>query len=115
MWAANTAIGYPYNVKRADMKTPSDFALLDTNQNGELDSLDDPYGPYWPGDEFVDWVGISSYWYPDSMGEVNPSDGFFTETLAGNGRVTKERYQVSNFLNFYKRFAEEKNKPMGVA
>ncbi len=62
MWAPNTGIGYPYGVQRAEISA-TDFNLLDTNKNGVLDELDDPYGAYWPGDDFVDWVGLSSYWY----------------------------------------------------
>ena len=50
---------------------------MDTNKNGVVDTGDgklaevlffskpyfiaDPYGPYYPGDEWVDWVGMSIY------------------------------------------------------
>lgn len=34
---------------------------LDTNGNGVLDQEDDPFTPYFPGPEYVDWVGLSFY------------------------------------------------------
>ncbi|RKO91033.1 hypothetical protein BDK51DRAFT_9156, partial [Blyttiomyces helicus] len=36
-----------------------DFILFDTNNDGVLDQNDDPYAPYYAGDEYVDWVGLS--------------------------------------------------------
>ena len=32
---------------------------MDTNGDGAVDNLDDPYEPYYPGDTSVDWVGMS--------------------------------------------------------
>ena len=32
---------------------------MDTNGDGVVDNLDDPYLPYYPGDAYVDWVGMS--------------------------------------------------------
>jgi hypothetical protein len=34
---------------------------MDTNGDGVLDNSDDPFTPYYPGDDMVDWVGISVY------------------------------------------------------
>lgn len=38
---------------------PADIAALDTNGNGVLDADDDSLLPYWPGDDVVDWSGLS--------------------------------------------------------
>ncbi len=64
MWAPNTGDGYPYRShSRESLANPDDFDLLDTNKNGQIDAVgDDPFGPYWPGPEYVDWVGLSTYW-----------------------------------------------------
>ncbi len=35
--------------------------MLDTNGDGKLDMSDDMYTPYYPGDEWVDWVGMSIF------------------------------------------------------
>ena len=64
VWAPNTGNGFPYSVSFAVLNTsPADRAAMDTNGNGILDIGDDPYLPFYPGDAFVDWVGLSSYWY----------------------------------------------------
>ena len=40
--------------------TPN-FQAMDTNGDGQLTMADDMYTPYYPGDEYVDWVGMSIY------------------------------------------------------
>ena len=63
VWAPNTGLGYPYGSSFANLgTTAADRLLLDTNRDNVLSELDDPYLPYYPGDDFVDWVGLSSYW-----------------------------------------------------
>ena len=47
----------------------SDFALLDTNHDGHLSNTDDMYSPYYPGDDVVDWVGLTVYYW----GQDNPN------------------------------------------
>ena len=37
----------------------ADQTLLDTNNNGVLDAGDDAFSPYYPGDDVVDWIGLS--------------------------------------------------------
>jgi hypothetical protein len=45
----------------ADIPSVADQQALDTNGNGQLDGGDDPYSPWYPGDDQVDWIGISLY------------------------------------------------------
>jgi hypothetical protein len=35
---------------------------LDTNRDGQFDVLDDPYSAYYPGDDVVDWIGLSTFY-----------------------------------------------------
>lgn len=61
IWAPNSANGYPYkrsphSVVVGDAKWDP---ALDTNGDGLYDLLDDPFSPFYPGDEWVDWVGMS--------------------------------------------------------
>lgn len=59
VWAPNVGGGYPYSGKLPT--DPANAALLDTNKDGRLTHADLPFAPYWPGPEYVDWIGISSY------------------------------------------------------
>src|SRR5262249_1139329 len=75
MWAPSYGGGYPFaeGPRRALPEGP-DGLLLDTDGNGVLDSADDGYAPYYPGDDAVDWVGLTLYhWgnvYPWGENEV---------------------------------------------
>ncbi|KAI8907794.1 glycoside hydrolase superfamily [Gorgonomyces haynaldii] len=68
LWAPNAANGWPFGGALTSL-TPArpnyavDFPLMDTNADGVLDALDDPYSPFYPGDDYVDWVGFSMYHY----------------------------------------------------
>lgn len=119
VWAPNNSDGYPFwpylnvDVQQYLTNTPyhgtaEDFARLDTNGNGLLDANDDPYLPFYPGDEAVDWVGITIYhWdneYPFDTNEV-PYAQKVTKILTGHGNVLR---------NFYQRFAAGKNKPLMI-
>ena len=91
------------------------FELLDTNSDGLLDLTDDPYAPYYPGDDAVDWVGMSLYhWgsaYPWGENEV-PEAGKFTTQLRGtyvgaNGDDTP-------VPDFYAEYAKSRDKPLAI-
>jgi hypothetical protein len=72
------------------------------------------------GDEYVDWVGLSVYWYPDAgtgfNGPVPPS--FFVDYVRGTGpsieRFNPITLQDGGLRNFYRRFSQERNKPMMI-
>ena len=89
-------------------------ATLDTNGNGLLEPADDPYGPYYPGDEYVDWVGLANNWAPEAIkarkdipagyyeGCMNGNNGFIAAIQTGASQAN---------LDFYGRFANQR-KPM---
>jgi hypothetical protein len=122
VWGPNSGINYPFNVGSPQYPTratdPVEFAALDTNGDGVIDWKDDPYGPYYPGDEYVDWVGLSLYWYPDEgtgfNGKVPPT--FFQDQMTGQGATVQLFNPIvlndGGLRNFYKRFSADKNKPM---
>ena len=56
VWAPMAGDGYPYG---QDSNYINKFPMLDTNKDGVFNTLDDPYSPYYPGDQYVDWVGFS--------------------------------------------------------
>jgi beta-mannanase len=101
VWAPSSGKGYPYG---GGSYRQEDLFLLDTNKNGRVDSEDDPYLPYYPGDEFVDWIGMSIYFYgPQFPWHDNaiPDTGFFESCMNQN--------------DFYNMFAITRDKPMMVA
>ena len=60
IWAPNSGNGYPFlRAPCCPIANTTDLRLMDTNNNGTVDGFDDPYTPYYPGDEWVDWVGFS--------------------------------------------------------
>lgn len=70
LWAPGVGIGYPYLGEQYPMQCdiyPDECAALDTNGDGNITQSDDMYDPYWPGAEYVDFVGMSVYWF----GEVS--------------------------------------------
>ncbi|KAJ3295848.1 hypothetical protein HDU79_008200 [Rhizoclosmatium sp. JEL0117] len=103
VWGPNVGIAYPFSDVRPDIPTPTaannpDFAILDTNANGIIDPLDDPYTPFYPGDDVVDWVALSVYNYP-LKGCYNCAvpPTFFHDYLTGTGDVLQ--YVVGNDWN----------------
>lgn len=59
VWAPNTGQGYPYGQSTTSLSA-ADLSLMDTNKDGQVTAADDPYLPYYPGDDVVDWIGLSS-------------------------------------------------------
>jgi hypothetical protein len=86
MWAPNEGTGYPFADRGDAGWTTLDIELLDTDGDGEVTQADDPYAPYWPGAEHVDWVGLSVYHFGDAppWGENTvPRSGSFLDRVRG--------------------------------
>ncbi|MDJ0325478.1 OpgC domain-containing protein [Cryobacterium sp. PH31-AA6] len=99
VWSPAAGGSYPFASARS-----TDDALLDTDGSGTLDSRDDPYGPFYPGDTFVDWVGLSAYHDVSGGGAPQnavPVDGELDSDLRGGGD-----------LDFYDRFSAAGGKPL---
>ena len=116
IWAPNYGAGYPFSGGRYEAlpDTPA-FAALDTDADGTLTTADDPYAPYYPGDDAVDWVGMSLYhWgnvHPWGENEL-PEAGAFVARLTGtydgaNGDET-------DVPDFYADYTEAHDKPMAI-
>ncbi|KAJ3100615.1 hypothetical protein HDU97_002103 [Phlyctochytrium planicorne] len=109
VWSPNVANNYPFGGPIA----AAEVAALDTNGDGLINYEDDPFTPYWPGPEFVDWVGISLYWkgpygsgFPAITNAAAPIN-FFEEMIQGS---VSER--VNAKYPFYTMFCEKYNKPL---
>ena len=117
VWAPNYGGGYPFSggVYESGPGQPG-FDLLDTSGDGVLTMADDPYEPYYPGDDAVDWVGMSLYhWgsaYPWGENET-PEPGKFIAQLTGtysglNGDDTA-------VPDFYAVYSTVHGKPVAIA
>jgi len=110
LWAPNEAEGYPYATgKYAAKRGTVANTTLDTNHDGTLDRSDDPYAPYWPGDDAVDWVGMSLYhWgtaWPWGENEI-PAARKLAALLTGKGS--------GDGADFYARWADGHAKPLAI-
>ncbi|KAI8897269.1 glycoside hydrolase superfamily, partial [Globomyces pollinis-pini] len=97
VWGPNSANGYPF---QCEVNYGVNDTLLDTNGNGRLDNLDDPYTPYYPGDDYVDWVGLSLYHYGDTYPWVQnlmPAPGKAEAIMTGQ--------RPFGHFNFYEMFS----------
>ena len=123
MWAPNYGGGYPFaGGEFASAGNPSapgagaaNFEWADTNSDGALTEADDPYEPYYPGDDVVDWVGLTIYHYGGASpwdGNNVPEPDKFAAQLRGayDGLGGDE----SGVLDFYARYAEDRDKTMAI-
>jgi hypothetical protein len=110
VWAPNYGIGYPFGTP-VPVDNSADFQALDTNNDGLITDRDDMYEPYYPGDDVVDWVGMTIYhWgidYPWLENEMPPAASF-AKSLFGKHQ--------GNIPNFYLRYCAGaiRKKPMVV-
>ena len=116
VWAPNYGGGYPFSGGRyTALEDSAAYSLMDTNGDGTLSMQDDPYAPFYPGDEAVDWIGMSLYhWgavYPWGENEV-PEAGKFAAQLTGayNGAAGDE----GDLPDFYGEYAAGRGKPLAI-
>lgn len=124
LWSPNVGVHYPYNAAPGaavqsgyDTAPPEDRAELDTNHDGLITAADDPYLPYYPGDDVVDWVGLSLYYYQDGPNNKVPQPGYFFDYLRG---TNLQAYGADptvdmSLRDFYQRFSVERNKPLALS
>ena len=112
MWAPAYGGGYPFTVHLRD---PADEAVLDVDLDGAVTRDDDPYAPYWPGADAVDWVGLSLFhWgntWPWGENEV-PEPGKLVDQLTGDyaGLGGDDRA----LPDFYAAYGERYDKPVAL-
>ncbi|KAI8914460.1 glycoside hydrolase superfamily [Gorgonomyces haynaldii] len=117
VWGPNSGNGYPWETSQEVLDgtgSLSEFQLLDTNKDGIVNNLDDPYSPYYPGDEFVDWVGISMYHYGTAYPWVTndvPEPNKFVGMLTGTPAPPPAETTAYGRFNFYDLFCVQHDKP----
>ena len=121
VWSPSYGAGYPFDRAggRIDDLTVDTLQALDTDGDGALTEGDDPYGPYWPGDDAVDRVGLSMFFFGKGAQEAAAgTDVPLTENSAPEpGEVAArldERwgYVVAQDASFTERFADDRDLPL---
>lgn len=116
LWAPNYGGGYPFAGGRYQAAAGgADARALDTNGDGTVTGTDDPYAPYYPGDRYVDWVGMTLYhfgnvhpWGENEVPEPGKFAALLTGTYAGlNGDETA-------VPDFYAEFGVRRRKPVAI-
>jgi hypothetical protein len=112
LWAPAYGGGYPFV---ADLEDPADEAVLDVDGDGAVTRADDPYSPYWPGAEAVDWVGLSLFHWGSTWpwGEnAVPEPGKLVEQLTGTyaGLGGDDR----GLPDFYATYGDGYDKPVAL-
>ncbi|KAJ3299718.1 hypothetical protein HK104_007449 [Borealophlyctis nickersoniae] len=102
VWAPNTAGGYPWGGQYTPERGDPRYTQMDTNHDGVVDDKDDPFLPYYPGDAYVDWVGISAYYFGPGV-SANLSSQHPPNTIPPAG-------EFSRFIDPLYSFATERNK-----
>lgn len=109
VWQPFLAKDYPFESNRNAPGPGTDgYRLLDTNRDGTWDGADDGYLPYYPGDDAVEWAGLSAY-HDDTLGgaAVNslPAPAELANMLAGQD-------SAGSYGNFYADYVEDRAKPL---
>jgi hypothetical protein len=105
VWSPAWGGDYPFRPARA--ADTEQLRELDSDGDGMVGSLDDPYEPYYPGSESVDWVGLSLYHDDTAGGQAVNSVPAPTEFLDSLSSSTAEAGAA-----FYDRYAVEGGKRM---
>lgn len=117
LWSPNEAGGYPYSGGKYEAKpSSSDYRILDTNGDGVISMNDDPYAPFYPGDSYVDWVGMSVYHFGVSWPwgrNTVPEDGKLIAKITGN--YINSEVNETSLPNFYSIYAKEHGKPFAIS
>ncbi|MFF2489008.1 hypothetical protein ACFVSU_21595 [Microbacterium sp. NPDC058062] len=115
-WAPNYGGGYPFiGGAFAAPDGSTAHTVLDTDGDGDVTSVDDPYAPYYPGDEYVDWVGMSLYhwgsahpWGENEMPESGKFAAQLTGTYVGLGG------DDTAVPDFYADYGSARGKPVAI-
>lgn len=122
VWQPFQGRDYPFTGNRnAAAPGTQGFAALDTNSDGVLNGSDAPYEPYYPGDDVVDWVGLTVL-HDDTHGgpALNslPTGGEFAAMLTGTVPVAASgsdggaTVPAVGDANFYDSYAVQRDKPL---
>jgi hypothetical protein len=131
LWAPNSGNGYPFKngPYSRDVNSTDWDSALDTNGDGQYDERDDPYTPFYPGDEYVDWVGFSVKLFLTQIYHYGADwfvhDSWITNDVPARGKaeniirgypdpIMGSRPGFGSAFDFYKMFSEDRGKPFFI-
>lgn len=112
VWSPTAAEDYPFRDPSATAPSGGPLGSLDTDGNGEWNFEDDAYAPYYPGDDVVDWVGLSAYHDETRDGPARnavPTSGEFEALLGPASSAGQPAAE-----DFYAAYASARDKPLMV-
>lgn len=117
LWTVAYGAGYPFGTSYGAVPGagPRVTDQLDTSGDGRVDAEDDPYGPYFPGADAVDWVGMTMYHFGlerDFGDGLRPAAGEVSDRLAekfGYGSDAPD-----DRVPFYDRFSRPTGTPFAL-
>ncbi|MEX5259316.1 OpgC domain-containing protein [Kocuria sp. CPCC 205263] len=112
VWSPTAAEDYPFRASSTTGPEGGALGALDTTGDGVWDADDDAYSPYYPGDDVVDWVGLTAYHDETRDGPASnaiPEAGKFA-ALLGPASVTGP----PDGEGFYAAYAAGHDKPLMV-
>ncbi|RKO97948.1 hypothetical protein CXG81DRAFT_28355 [Caulochytrium protostelioides] len=124
IWSPNANMDYPWGNGGSDSRNlqpgstnTSDprFQLLDTNGDGIYNNQDDFASPYYPGDEYADWVGLSVYFYnftDDTQNAIVEPNFVYNAITVGSAT---DAAKFPNRTNFIEKYSVQKNKPFMIS
>ncbi|KXS21587.1 glycoside hydrolase family 26 protein [Gonapodya prolifera JEL478] len=126
LWAPQVATGFPWGLdvpytnaswflEHTDYArvNVTEVATLDSNGDGIISLGDEPYLPFYPGDDVVDWVGMSIYFTGINFyGEnILPTPDTFIHAIRG----LQPEFLNQQAPDFYGIYSVQKNKPFCLA
>ncbi|NRQ50556.1 OpgC domain-containing protein [Aeromicrobium stalagmiti] len=117
LWTVAYGAGYPFGKAYGAVpgSGPRVAAQLDTSGDGKVDARDDPYGPYYPGADAVDWVGTTMYHFgrrPDFGDGLQARPGEVEARLAETYGYGSDA--PSDRVPFYDRFSRDTGAPFAI-
>ncbi|KAI9136607.1 glycoside hydrolase superfamily [Paraphysoderma sedebokerense] len=113
VWAPNVGKGYPWfgpNNGNQPQPGSADYRAMDTNSDGVVNNEDSPFAPFWPGEQYVDWIGYSTFHFGTAdnlaVNALSPAREF--EAAIVNPTERGRQY------NIYTDYSQRFNKPFAL-
>lgn len=114
VWAPNEGIGYPFDDGPGAVVAPRGEREAES-VTGSSSPLD-PYAPYYPGDDYVDWVGLTLYHFGDAPpweGNVGPDEGKLVSRIRGVDQAAGA--EPNRVPDFHAEYVTGRGKPFVLA